>query len=142
MMRCYPTDSPQAAARLVALAAMADGHLDRRELELLEELGVHRRLGLTLVEWHTVLHELCEDLLSCTRLTWGDACRVDPLTLQHLLREVYDPALRESVLALSLAVAEADQCVSDGEALVLAAAVEHWGLHHRMIDRGSMPAAA
>ena len=42
-------------------------------------------LGLTREQWHDVLHALCENLLACTRLTWGDACSVDPLTLQHLL---------------------------------------------------------
>ena len=141
-MRCYPIDSPQAAARIVALAAMADGHLDRRELDLLERIGVHDQLGMTRADWHDVLHALCEDLLACTRLTWGDACTVDPLTLQHLLAEVHDPALRERVLTLSLAAAEADEQVTDGEALVLAAAVERWGLQHRMFERTPLPAAA
>lgn len=141
-MRCYPTDSPQAAARLVGLAALADGHLDRQELDLLERLGVHEQLGLSRADWHAVLHELCVDLLACTRLTWGDACQVDPLTLQHLLAEVHDPALRETVLALSLAAAEADHRISDGEALVLTAAVERWGLQHRMIARDTAAAAA
>ena len=141
-MRCYPIDSPQAAARIVALAAMADGHLDRRELDHLERIGVHDQLGMTRADWHDVLHALCEDLLACTRLTWGDACSVDPLTLQHLLAEVHDPALRERVLALSLVAAEADAQVTDGEALVLAAAVERWGLQHWMFERTPLPAAA
>lgn len=141
-MRCYPIDSPQAAARIVALAAMADGHLDRRELDHLERIGVHDQLGLTRADWHDVLQALCEDLLACTRLTWGDACTVDPLTLQHLLAEVHDPALRERVLALSLAAAEADAQVTDGEALVLAAAVERWGLQHRMFERPPLAVAA
>ncbi|MCP5284972.1 MAG: TerB family tellurite resistance protein [Burkholderiaceae bacterium] len=141
-MRCYPIDSPQAAARIVALAAMADGHLDRRELDLLERIGVHDQLGMTRADWHDVLHALCEDLLACTRLTWGDACTVDPLTLQHLLAEVHDPALRERVLALSLAAAEADAQVTEGEALVLAAAVERWGLQHRMFERPPLQATA
>ena len=141
-MRCYPTDSPQAAARIVALAALADGQLSHDELDHLDRLGVHDQLGLTRAEWHDVLHALCEDLLGCTRLTWGDACSVDPLTLQHLLAEVHDPALRERVLTLSLAAAEADEQVTDGEALVLAAAVERWGLQHRMFEREPLPAAA
>lgn len=141
-MRCYPTNSPQAAARIVALSAMADGQLDPKELEHLDRLHVHTQLGLTREQWHDVLHALCEDLLACTRLTWGDACSVDPLTLQHLLAEVHDPALRERVLALSLAVAEADDQVTEGEALVLAAAVERWGLHHCMFERTPVAKAA
>ncbi len=142
MMRCYPTDSPQAAARIVALSALADGQLDPQELDHLDQLHVHEQLGLTREGWHEVLHALCEDLLACTRLTWGDACSVDPLTLRHLLAEVHDPALRERVLALSLAAAEADAQVSEGEALVLAAAVECWGLQHRMFERPPLANAA
>ena len=106
----------------------SDGHLDARELERAEALGLHEQLGLSRHEWHAVLHGFCEDLLGCTRLTWSDACTVDPLTLQQLLSEISDPALRERVLALCLAVAETDQIVTDGEALLLTAAVRQWGL--------------
>lgn len=135
MMRPYPTDSPEAAARLVALAMLADGHLDRSELARAEALGVHAQLGLDSAGWHAVLHGFCEDLLSTMRLTWGDACQIDPLTLQQLLAEVRDPALRERMLALCLEVAEADTVVTDGEALVLGAAVDQWGLQPAMIAR-------
>jgi hypothetical protein len=136
-MRPYPTDSPQAAARVVALTLLADSHLDRDELEGAEALGVHDQLGLSRSEWHAVVNGFCADLLATRRLTWGDACRVDPLTLQQLLAEVADPALRERVLALCLAAAEADAEVSDGEALVLAAAVEQWGLQAQMMRAGA-----
>ena len=135
-------------------AAAAQRHRRARHLEhTLErrtEVAVHQQqdelvaaeAGQRLARAQDVLHALCEDLLGCTRLTWGDACSVDPLTLQHLLAEVHDPALRERVLTLSLAAAEADEQVTDGEALVLAAAVERWGLQHRMFERTPLPAAA
>jgi uncharacterized tellurite resistance protein B-like protein len=75
MMRTYDLDSPKAAARIVALTMLADGHISQAELSV----------------------------------------------------------LRERVLALCLSVAEADNSVSDGEALVLTYAVEQWGLQHRML---------
>ena len=35
-MRNYPSNSPEAAARIVVLALMADGTVDRSETQLLE----------------------------------------------------------------------------------------------------------
>jgi tellurite resistance protein len=49
-----------------------------------------------------------------------------------LMAEVERPALREAVLQLCVAIAEADGHVADGETLVLVAAVEQWGLQQQM----------
>jgi uncharacterized tellurite resistance protein B-like protein len=133
-MRSYPTDSPRAAARIVALTMLADGHLAQAELDALERCGAHHALGLSRDALHGVLHALCEDLLSGAHLNWGDACRVDGRTLAQLMAEVADPALRLRVLQLCLKIVQADGAVEDGEALMLRAAVEHWGLHHEMFE--------
>ena len=45
-MRSYPRNSPQAAARIVALAMLADGDLTRTELDALDQLDAHEQLGL------------------------------------------------------------------------------------------------
>ena len=133
-MRPYPNNSPQAAARIVALAMLADGHLCKAELDVLDRLDVHRQLGLQPEELHTVVHSLCEDLLAAAHLTWADACRVDPRTLAELMAEVDDPGLRLKVLNLCVSVVEADGNVAEGESIVLGAAVEHWGLHRQMLQ--------
>jgi len=132
-MRTYPLNSPQAAARIVALTVLADRDISRTELELLDRLAVHEQLGLDQNELHTVLDSLCEDLLSSEQLQWADACPVDDRTLLGLMGEIEDPALRRKVLRLCVDIAEADTQVSDGEAIVLTAAVEHWGLHREML---------
>jgi len=131
-MRTYPINSPQAAARILALTMLADGHLDKSELDVLEHHGVHEQLGLDREGLQAVLHGFCEDLLHGAQLTWGDACRVDPRTLGQLMAEVDDPALRMKLLQLCLRVVQADNHIDDGEAIVLGAAVEHWGLHREM----------
>lgn len=133
-MRTYPSDSPQAAARIVALTLLADGHLSRAELELLDRLQVGPQLGLHSDELHTVLHGFCQDLLASMHLTWSDACQVDPRTLEQMMNEIEDPALRRRVLQLCVAVAEVDDHVAEGEEIVLNAAVEHWGLHREMLS--------
>lgn len=132
-MRTYPHDSPQAAARIVALTLLADGHLSRAELELLDRLQVGPQLGLGSDEMHSVLHSFCQDLLTSMHLTWSDACQVDPRTLQQMMGEVEDPELRRKVLQICVALAEVDDHVADGEEIVLNAAVEHWGLHRAML---------
>lgn len=141
-MRHYPRNSPQAAARIVALTLLADGHLAPAELQVLERCDAHARLGLNRDEMHAVLHGFCEDLLHSAHLTWGDACRVDPRTLAQLLADVDDPALRQTVLQLCLEIAQADAHIADGESVVLEALVEHWGLHRTMFGRESAAALA
>ena len=133
-MRTYPNNSPQAAARIVGLAMLADGHVCKAELDVLDRHGVHHQLGLHAEELHVVVHALCEDLLSAAQLTWADACRVDPRTLAEMMGEVDDPRLRLEVLRLCVSVVEADGHVGEGESIVLGAAVEHWGLHREMLQ--------
>ena len=131
-MRSYPTNSPQAAARIVALTVVADGDIANAEIEWLDRLAVHAQLGLARHELHALLDTFCEDLLSSDQLQWADACPVDERTLAELMGEIEDPALRLKLLRLCVELAEADAHVAEGESIVLVAAVEHWGLHHEM----------
>lgn len=133
-MRPYPSNSPQAAARIVALATLADGNMCKAELNVLDRLRAHEQFGLARVEFHAVLHTLCADLLTPAHLTWADVCRVDPRTLAELMGEVDDPQLRLKVLRLCIFVSEANGYVVEGEEIVLVAAVEHWGLHREMLQ--------
>jgi uncharacterized tellurite resistance protein B-like protein len=132
-MRPYPRNSPQAAARIVSLALLADGHLSQAEIDTLDLLDLRARLGLDRPALMTVVHELCEDLLHSVQLSWSDACRIDPRALAQLLAEIDDPALRRTVLDMCLAVAEADGDVSEGESIVLVSAIDQWGLQHSLL---------
>lgn len=133
-MRSYPRNSPEAAARIVALALLADGHLCDREMRLLHRLGVAAQLGLAPVRLQDVVRELCEDLLQGERLSWAGVCQVGPDVLRQLLAEIEDTALRLHVLRLCARVVEADGVVTDGEALVLTQAVEQWQLERQMLE--------
>lgn len=140
-MRTYPTDSPQAAARIVALTLVADGHVCKTEFDVLERVGAYGQLGLDHDEMQAVLQGFCEDLLQAQSSQWADACLVDPRTLSQLMAEIENPALRATVLRLCVAVAEADDHVADGESIVLVSAVEQWGLHREML-LASQPAVS
>ncbi len=133
-MRHYPKNSPQAAGRIVALVLLADGHLCRRELDVLDQLDAHGQLGLAQGELHAVVHGFCEDLLATAHGNWDSAFQLDARTLSQLLSDIDDPVLRRQVLALCTAIVEADQHVADGESLVLLAAAEHWGLTQTVLQ--------
>lgn len=132
-MRRYPQNSPHAAARIVALAVVADGDIGHTELALLDRLGVHTQLGLKRDELHEVLDTFCEDLLSSMQLAWADACPVDERTLAELMSEIDEPAMRRKLMRLCVELAESDAHVAEGESIMLNAAVEHWGLHREML---------
>jgi uncharacterized tellurite resistance protein B-like protein len=136
-MRSYPVDSPQAAARIVALTVVADGDIGEAEIECLDRLAVHEHLGLARQELHALMDTFCEDLLSSEQLKWADACPVDERTLADLMGEIQDPELRLKLLRLCVELAEVDAHVDDGESSVLVAAVEHWGLHREMFRPSS-----
>jgi uncharacterized tellurite resistance protein B-like protein len=133
IMRSYPENSPQAAARIIALTVVADGDIADAEIECLDRLAVHEQLGLARHELHALLDTFCEDLLSSEQLKWADVCPVDERTLADLMGEIQDPALRLKLLRLCVELAEADAHVAEGESIVLIAAVEHWGLHYEML---------
>ena len=97
-MRSYPANSPQAAARIIALTVVADGDIGEAEIEWLDRLAVHKQLGLARHELHALLDIFCEDLLSSDQLKWADACPVDERTLADLMGEIQDPALRLKLL--------------------------------------------
>ena len=128
-MRTYPNNSPQAAARIVALAMLADGHLCKTELDALDHVDIQKQLGLSAGELHAIIHALCEDLLVSSQGAWEAACRIVPDTLVAMLAEIDEPALRATVLRLCLTVFAADEHLADGETVILAAVVAHWGLH-------------
>ncbi len=127
-MRSYPQNSPSAAARIVALAMLADGSIFKEELDTLDRISAHEQLGLGKDGFDSVVHSLCEDLLALAKASWGTACRVDPAMLEVLMKEIDAPDLQRKVIRLCVAVVEADTYVADSESLVLLAAFEHWGV--------------
>lgn len=126
-LRPYPRNSAEAAARIVALALIANGRIEAAEVAVLEALQAPERLGLSRAGWHGVINDLCADLLgpACC----GDEGRIPADVLNLLLDEVDDHDTRRLVLQLCSAVAQADRQIDDGESIILLAAIERWGLH-------------
>ena len=127
-MRSYPRNSPEAAARIVALVLISDGHVCSSEFDILKKLGAERELGLEPQLLPHIVHTLCEELLASGYESGSLMGNVDDSALASLMAEVSDPALQRKVLRLSLAAARADGHLADGETLVVEAAKHHWKL--------------
>ncbi len=124
-MHSYPRNSPEAAARVLALLLIADGNVCRSELQALESLNASATLGLAPDGFARVVQDLCEDLmLTASAGEWP--CTPDDTTLAALLGEVDEPSLRRTVLALASAAAQADRHLADAEQRLLADLQTRW----------------
>jgi len=122
--RRYPRNSPQSAARILAAALLANGDIKAAEWQRLVDSSAIERLGLQCLQWHAVVDDLCQDLLSSACA--GRECLIDADALAAWLDEVDDPVQRALVIELCTQVIEADGEVHPGESLVLRAVLEHW----------------
>jgi hypothetical protein len=125
-MRSYSHNSPEAAARIVALLLISDGHVSRQEMEALYGQDIERELSLPPGGFAQVLHTLCEDLLMAAherRLLTGS---IDQATLDAVMSEVTDTDLQHKVLYFADAAAMADRHVAAEEAWIMRAALTQW----------------
>lgn len=126
-MRSYPSNSPEAAARILALVLIADGHVCRTELDALKQLAVERELSLAPGGFAQVMQTLCEDQLLSVRAGGLLDVQIGQEQLAGFLAEVDDPDLQRQVLQLGCAAALADRHLAEAEGVVLEAALRHWG---------------
>ncbi|SDF78274.1 Tellurite resistance protein TerB [Paraburkholderia phenazinium] len=126
-MRTYPRNSPQAAARIVALLLTSDGHVCSSEERALDKLDIAGQLGLAPEQFAQIVQTLCEDHSIAHAPFAPMAGQIDTPLLATLLVEIDDPALRRKVMRLCMAVAIADGHLADGEIALLAAVFSVWG---------------
>ena len=125
-MRSYPRNSPEAAARILALVLISDGHVCRSEFETLKELDGVRHLGLDPQKLPGIVQTFCEDLLMEGFDGRSLLSRMGDGLMASLLSEVDEPKLRAQVLRLAELVANADKHLSEGEAAMIQAIRDIW----------------
>lgn len=125
-MRTYPVNSPQAAARLLAMALVADGNYSLSEIRALDRLDAARQLGLSPQDLKVVIESFCEDLLLGANGEWLGSSQLDDATRQALLEEVTDTGLRTTIVTLCEAVVAADGHQADGETALLDSLTRAW----------------
>lgn len=125
-MRHYPANSPEALARIVAIAMMADGAIDSSELKSLERHDIIKRIGLDQEHFDRVFYEYYADLsISAHRLPSGQF-ELDGLTIGLLLDEIRDPELQKKALRSMLDVVNSDRRLTGNEASLIAQSLKQW----------------
>ncbi|VWC76203.1 hypothetical protein BLA39750_00889 [Burkholderia lata] len=122
-MRSYPQNSPQAAARIVALMLVADGHVDRREEQVIEALDVYGQLGLDAAQFARIMKDLHEDRQTSH---FHATSHLGATTVNMLTHEIDAPILRRKVLQLCFAVIAADGFLADGEIETIRLILNAW----------------
>ena len=143
--RSYSANSPQAKARLIALALLADGRLDDRELDDLGRRGTFARLGLSREEFFQVLYDFCSDM--ATTPNREEHYLLSPQVLAGMLAEITEPVEQKMALRLIFDVIRSDGRLALGEARLFWNAVDAWqiggpGCGRRFRPRRPTPAFA
>ena len=127
-MRHYAANTPEALARVVAAAVLADGGLDKHELDALDRHDVERKLGMRREDFDRVVHDFCEDMQAVALRDHGGQLVLDRATTDQLLAEVSAPALQIKVLGIVLDIAAADGRLAPAELTLVSQAMTRWGL--------------
>ncbi len=133
-MRHYEADSAHAAARIIALTLLADGGLDRAELETLTRMRLLGQLGLEGNAFDEIVRDYCHDLLSTSSYLDGTRLQLADEVVDALLDDIRNPELRAVLLEAMQQIVIADGIETEREVDVLASALRRWG-----ITAGSAP---
>jgi hypothetical protein len=127
-MRRYTPDSPQAMARVIALAMLSDGGLDDSEINAVSRSQLLQRVGITTVEFDVVLHDLCTDMQQFLGGVDFWPITIDDGVIEQLLSDIKAPRLQRMAISTMLAVVDANGHFGENEAKVIALALANWRL--------------
>jgi uncharacterized tellurite resistance protein B-like protein len=136
-LRAYPHDSPRAKARLIVLALLADGQLDKREFDCLERQGIYAALGMSREDFVEVLLEFCNDVARLPQRE-GKYLLASGL-LDGLFAEIDDPAERRRLMRHIFETICSDGKLAAGEEHMFWKAIDAWQL--RISDMPEKPRA-
>jgi len=125
-MRAYPTNSPEALGRLLAMAILADGRLDNRKVDWLKHHDTASLVGVEQDLLIQVLLDCCRDVI--TEAEQERVFLLEDHRLARLADDVTDPALRKVALSAILIIAKSDGDVSEGEKTLLRFLMQRWGI--------------
>lgn len=119
-------DSPEAAARVLVLAIVADGRLGACEVQALDDADAYARLGLDRDRFYRVMREVCAELLDRQVRTGDSMFRLDSTEACVWLDAITDEAQRRMVLKLAFQVIRSDGVLHPGESRFLWQALDRW----------------
>lgn len=127
-MRTYSVDSPDALARLITLALVADGSVHRDELDAITREEWLQRIGIDDDRFGEVYCEFHEDLLARGERRADGSIALDMKAVTDLLGDICRPELQMMMFRGFLEIANADGIVTGAEAGLLADAMKCWNI--------------
>ncbi len=133
-MRPYPSNSPQAIARLLAMFMITDGNMDPRELDLLENVNVYDLIGLPRKQFAQVLADYCDDISDEAEQD-GTIHLLDTDRIEFMLSEVTDRNKRILTCVLAMDISKSDGTISDPEIVLLRHMMKEWNISLEDLER-------
>ncbi|MBA4709468.1 TerB family tellurite resistance protein [Aquitalea aquatica] len=133
-MRPYPSNSPQAIARLLAMFMITDGNMDPRELDLLENVNVYDLIGLPRKQFAQVLVDYCDDISDEAEQD-GTIHLLDTDRIEFMLSEVTDHNKRILTCVLAMDISKSDGTISDPEIVLLRHMMKEWNISLEDLER-------
>ncbi|MFM9883674.1 MAG: hypothetical protein ACKVQT_11660 [Burkholderiales bacterium] len=128
--RNYRTNSPEAAARVIATLVSRDGRLDWRELEFLDDAGALHILGIERGRFLAVLSHYLGERVSGVEVGRNASAKRDNAELDA----IDDPTTQLIVAALLLYLAEIDGVQAEEREFVRRA-WKRWNVTPEMLER-------
>ncbi len=123
-MRSYPSDSPQAISRLLALTVISDGGGSPSEIAATYRLSILDYAGIEEDVFDQVLRELTADLPT----TSDGLVMVETQMIDQCLAEIVRPSLRLRLWKAMWQLAYADGQFAHAEVALLHKATQAWGI--------------
>lgn len=132
-LRAYPLNSPRAKARLIVLALLADGRLEKQELDSLDQRGVYATLGLSREDFVEVLFDFCSDAARLPSDTGN--YHLTPSVLAGIFSEVEHVPARTALMRHIFEIICSDGRLTAGEERLFWGAVDAWNLRFADLSR-------
>lgn len=127
-MRKYTENSEEAISRVLAAALLADGSLDKSEIDLMEGHQMAEWLGVSRSTLDRVIHEYCDDLAQYGSRNEAGSLELGRPSIDGMLEEIRDPELQRKLLGAIIEIACADRRLDAGEVDLAAQAMLRWAV--------------
>lgn len=134
-MRSYPKDSPQSQARIVIAALLADGGLDKSELDLLDCRSITEQLNISETEFNAVMHDFWNDTNQYALLSDGGELQIGTDAIKAMLAEISDRDTQAWLLRVIHELVYVDRNLSVGEAQLVSLAMTQWNVSKLSVNK-------
>ena len=126
-MRRYPTNSPEARARIIVAVLMADGSLDVSEIDQMDRKHISEMIGISNDAFEQVLHDYCDDILMTGQRSESFERRLSLDVFSILLSEVTDSVAQLRLTSVIIDLISADGDICPHELSMAGRAMASWG---------------